>query len=106
PTKLIQQVLQPLISARLVTEIVSSTDHAFTPARPLDDINAHHILRAMRVGQGQETATREEPVRAEVLGEFARIEEAEREAACRVSLAALVQRAQKQIADGGSGQKK
>jgi len=106
PTKLVQQVLQPLISSRLVTEIVSVTDHAFTPARPLEDINAHHILRAMRVGQGQETATRDEPVRAEVLGEFARIEEAEREAASRITLTTLVQRACKQIEDERSKEKK
>ena len=99
PTKLVQQVLQPLIAARLITEIVGATGHAFTPARPLEDINAHHVLRAMRVGQGQETATRDEPVRTEVLGEFARIEEAERAAASRITLASLVQRACKQIED-------
>jgi len=106
PTKLVQQVLQPLISSRLVTEIAGLNDHAFTPARPLDAINAHHILRAMRVGQGQETATRDEPVRAEVLGEFARIEEAEREAASRITLMVLVERAHKQIENAGAKEKK
>jgi membrane protein len=97
PTKLVQQVLQPLISARIVTEITGA-DNAFVPARPLTDINAHHILRAMRT-QGQETATRDEPVRAEVLGEFARIEEAERDVASRITVCDLVNRAQKQIED-------
>jgi membrane protein len=95
PSKLAQQILQPLLAARIVTEIAGA-EPAFTPARPLDDINAHHILRAMRT-QGQETATRDEPVRAEVLGEFAKIEEAERDAASQISLTALVNRAQKQI---------
>jgi membrane protein len=101
PAKLAQQTLQPLLAARLVTEI-AGPETAYVPARPLDGINAHHILHAVRVGQGQETATRNEPVRAEVLGEFAKIEEAERDAAERVTLLALVQRAQKQIAAGGT----
>lgn len=96
PTRLAQQVLQPLLAAHLVTEI-SGTDNAYLPARPLEDITAHHILRAMRSGNGEETATRDEPVRAEVLGEFARIEAAERETASRISLLNLVNRAQKQI---------
>jgi len=39
-------------------------------------------------------ATRDEPTRIEVFGEFARIQEAERQAADSVSLLALVNRAQ------------
>jgi membrane protein len=96
PTRLAQQVLQPLLTAHLVTEI-SGADNAYSPARPLEDITAHHILRAIRAGNGEEMATRDEPVRAEVLGEFARIEAAERETASRISLLQLVNRAQKQI---------
>ena len=98
PTKLAQQVLQPLLAARLVTEI-AGTEPAYLPARPLDAINAHHVLRAVRAGSGQDIATRDEPARAEVLGEFAKIEEAERSAASSVTLLALVNRAQKQIGD-------
>jgi membrane protein len=98
PTKLVQQVLQPLLAARLVTEIVGA-EPAYLPARPLDSINAHHILRAVRAGSGQDVATRDEPSRAEVLGEFAKIEEAERAAASSVTLLALVNRSQKQIGD-------
>jgi membrane protein len=98
PTKLVQQVLQPLLAARLVTEIVGA-EPAYLPARPLDAINAHHVLRAVRAGSGQDVATRDEPSRAEVLGEFAKIEEAERAAASSVTLLALVNRAQKQIGD-------
>ena len=52
-------------------------------------------LQAMRASQGQELATRDEPVRAEVLGEFCRIQEAERQAAASVSMLALVNRADK-----------
>jgi membrane protein len=101
PTKLVQQVLQPLIAARLVTE-VAGAEPAYLPARPLDAINAHHVLRAIRAGSGQDIATRDEPARVEVLGEFAKIEEAERAAASSVTLLALVNRAQKQIEDSGA----
>jgi membrane protein len=98
PTRLAQQVLQPLLAARLVTEI-AGTEPAFLPARPLEAITAHHVLRAIRAGSGQDIATRDEPARTEVLGEFAKIEEAERAAASSVTLLSLVSRAQKQIAD-------
>jgi membrane protein len=101
PTKLVQQVLQPLLAARLVTEIVGA-EPAYLPARPLDAINAHHVLRAIRAGTGQDIATRDEPSRAEVLGEFAKIEEAERAAASSVTLLALVNRSQKQIGDAAA----
>jgi membrane protein len=92
PTRLAQQVLQTLLTARLVTEI-AGTEAAYAPARPLEAINAHHILHALRAGGGQELLLREEPVRAEVYGEFARIEEAERQAAAAVSMLDLVNRA-------------
>jgi membrane protein len=91
PTRLGQQVLQTLLAARLVTE-VAGAESAYAPARPLDAINAHHVLHAMRAGFGQELSLRDEPVLAEVYGEFARIEEAERQAASAVTLLALVNR--------------
>ena len=47
----------------------------------------------MRATQGQELVTRDEPSRAEVYGEFARIQEAERVAASSVDILALVNRA-------------
>jgi hypothetical protein len=46
----------------------------------------------MRAGQGQELATRDEPARAEVYGEFQRILEAERKAASSVTVLDMVQR--------------
>jgi len=64
----------------------------------LDAINTHHILLAMRAAQGQELDTRDEPVRVEVLGEFARIQAAEEAAASRVTMLALVNRAQARLA--------
>jgi len=91
PTRLGQQVLQTLVAARLVTE-VTGAEPAYSPARPLDAINAHHVLYAMRADFGQALPSHDEPARAEVYGEFARIEEAERQAASAVTLLALVNR--------------
>jgi membrane protein len=96
PSRLAQQVLQTLLAARLVTEI-AGTEAAYAPARPLDSMNAHHILHAMRAGGGQELPSQNEPARAEVYGEFARIEEAERQAAASVTMLALVNRAQARL---------
>jgi membrane protein len=96
PTKLAQQVLQPLLAAHIVIE-VGGTATAYTPARPLDAITAHHVLHAMRTGGGQELPLRDGPVRAEVLGEFARIEEAEQLAASSITMLALVNRAQTKL---------
>jgi membrane protein len=94
PTRLAQQVLQPLLAARLVSE-TAGAEPAYAPARPLEAINAYHILRALRAaGSGQELFLSDEPVRAEVYGEFARIEEAEHQAAASVTILALVNRAQ------------
>ena len=92
PSRLVQQVLQTLLAAHLVVE-VAGVEAAFTPARPLEKINCHHILLAMRATLGQELVTRDEPSRAEVYGEFARIQEAERVAASSVDMLALVNRA-------------
>jgi membrane protein len=96
PSRLVQQVLQTLVAARLVVP-VSGTQHAYAPGRPLDAMNCHHVLLAMRATVGQELLTRDEPVRAEVFGEFARIQAAEKEAAASVSMLALVNRAQARL---------
>ncbi len=105
PTRLVQQIMQTLSAARLVTE-AAGTDPAYLPARPLEHINCHDILLALRASQGQELATRDEPSRKEVYGEFHRIEEAERQAAASVTMLALVNRAesQRQLTEGqGAG---
>jgi membrane protein len=96
PTRLAQQVLQTLLAARLVVE-TNGGEHAYAPARPLEAINAHHILLAMRAAGGQELLSRDEPVRAEIFGEFARIEEAEKQAASAITMLALVNRAQARL---------
>jgi len=96
PSKLVQQVMRTLLAAHLVVE-VSGAEAGYSPARPLETINCHHILVAMRATHGQEPATRDEPVRIEVLGEFARIQAAEEHAAAAVSMLALVNRAQARL---------
>jgi DNA-binding IscR family transcriptional regulator len=92
PSRLIERVLGTLVLARLVVE-VSAEQPAYAPARPLEAINCHHILLAMRALQGQELVTRDEPVREEVYGEFARIQAAEKAAASSVTMQDLVNRA-------------
>jgi membrane protein len=96
PSRLVQQVLQTLLAAHLVAE-VAGAEAAYIPARPLENINAHHVLMAMRATQGQELVTRDEPVREEVYGEFARIQEAERRVASGISILTLVNRAQARL---------
>jgi membrane protein len=96
PTRLAQQVLHTLLAAQLVTE-TAGAESAYAPARPLEAINAHHILQAMRTGSGQDLPSHDEPVRAEVYGEFARIEEAERQAAESVTMLTLVNHAQARL---------
>jgi membrane protein len=93
PTKLVQKVLQSLLDAKIVTEIAGNT--AFTPARPLDAITAHDILQALRTCCGQSPVLPNTPVSTEVLEEFQKIEDAERDAATPVTLLTLVQRSQK-----------
>jgi membrane protein len=91
PSRLTQSVLRTLTATRLLTE-VAGTEAAFVPGRPLDAINAHDILLAMRTGTGQELPMCQSPEIAEIYGEFARIEQAERAAASSISLLALASR--------------
>jgi YihY family inner membrane protein len=93
PSRLLMQILQTLAAARLVAEVAGERA-AFLPARPIEGITCYDILLALRATQGQELVTRDEPCRAEVLGEFTRIQDAEREAAASVSMLALVHRAE------------
>ncbi len=98
PTRLIQQIMQSLTGAKLVVE-ASGSEASYVPARPLEQISVHDILKAMRATSGHELSTSDEPGRNEVYGEFTRIEEAERAAASSVTLLALAHRTQaRQIA--------
>src|SRR5258708_26172219 len=80
PSRLVRQIMQTLAGARLVVE-VAGPETAYLPARLMETITCHDILQALRATQGQELATRDEPTRNEVYGEFQRIQEAERRVA-------------------------
>ena len=97
PSRLVQQVMQTLLVARLVVE-TGGSEPGYAPARPLESITAHDVLHALRTGAGQELPMRDGPVRAEVYGEFARIEKAECDAAVAVTMLALVNRADAKLA--------
>jgi len=89
PSRLVQQVLRTLLGAQLVIE-VSGAEAAYAPARPLQSINAWQILQAMRTSGGQSITCDDEKARRGVFGEFARIEDAERDAASSVTLITLL----------------
>jgi membrane protein len=93
PSRLIQQIMQTLGAARLVVE-TADPENGYLPSRPIETITCHDLLLALRATQGQELTTRDEPARAEVYGEFHRIQEAERQAATSVTMLALATRAQ------------
>jgi membrane protein len=97
PTRLIQQITQTLLASQLVVEITGG-EPAYAPSRPLDKINCHDILLAMRAGQGEELATRDEPARAEVVGEFERILAAEKQAASSVTILGMITRGEQKPA--------
>jgi membrane protein len=97
PSRLIQEIMEPLMASHLVLPI-STREAAYAPGRPLENITCHDILLALRSGQGQELATRDEPARAEVYGEFERIVEAERKAASCVTVLAMVNRTEAELA--------
>ena len=96
PSRLVRQIMQTLTAARLVVE-VAGPETAYLPARLMETITCHDILQALRATQGQELATRDEPTRNEVYGEFQRIQEAERRVAGAVTMLALAHRAQAQV---------
>lgn len=93
PSRLVQQIMETLLAAGLIVE-VAGEETAYSPARALETINCHHILLALRAGQGQEIETRDDPARAEVFGEYEKIVEAEQATASRVTVLTMVNRAE------------
>jgi membrane protein len=102
PTRLVQQVMQILATARLVVE-TAGDGPAYLPARPLESITCHDVLQALRATHGQELATQDEPLSNELYGEFNRIEDAERQASSAVTVLALAHRAQTKQIGGSKG---
>jgi membrane protein len=97
PTRLASQISRPLIDAKLLVEVLDD-ETGYAPARPLDQITAHDILQALRVGKGQELETCDDGARGPVRGKFDRIYEAEREIAGAVTLESLVREASEKTA--------
>jgi membrane protein len=95
-SRLLAQLLEPLKRSRLVIE-VNGPGPAFSPARPLDQIHCDEILEALRTGQGQTPATRDDAQRAAVEHTFREIRGAGRRVAQNRTLASLVR------TDPGSG---
>lgn len=88
PSRLVSQLVQPLLHARLIIEVADS-EIAYTPARPLDQITAYDIITALRSGRGMELETRDDGVRQRVREKFDSIYETERETARGVTLESL-----------------
>ena len=96
PTRLVSQVVRPLLQAKLLVEVLDR-EIGFAPAKPLDKITAHCVLEALRVGRGLELETSDDGARGHVRGQFDRICEAERDTARALTLEDLAKEA-------GSGQ--
>jgi len=94
-SRLISQIIQPLLQCKLVVE-VATPETAYCPARPLASISYEDILQTLRVGKGQEPATRAEPARDLVRGAFNAIQEAEQNMAKALTVQGMVERAEAQ----------
>lgn len=92
PSRLASQLLAILVNAQLLVE-VSNGETAYTLARPAAQINCQDILQALRTNPGQALATRDEPTRTRLLGEFEKIQQAERVAAAALTLESLISEA-------------
>ncbi len=89
PSRLVSQLLTILVNAQMLVE-VANNETAYTLARPPAQINCQDILQALRTNPGQELPTREDPSRARLLGQFEKIQQAERSAAKALSLESLL----------------
>jgi membrane protein len=90
-TRLLSQLLQSLLKARLLVE-VADREPGFVPARPPEQITAHEIMRALRAAQGFVPDTRKDHLRDSVRHEYERICQAEQTAGSAVSLRDLAGR--------------
>ena len=101
-SRIISRIIDPLVQTKLMMEVSAcgeperpmavSQEHAYAPARPLDQISFGDILLALRTGTGEQIATKDDAGRLLVQTQFARIEDAEARAGSAVTLAALVQK--------------
>lgn len=91
PLRLVSQMLGVLAENHLIAEL-SGEQCGYSPARPLEKITLDDVLRALRVGRGQELETNPDPARSLLRTEFDLIVQAEEKAAASVNLAELIQR--------------
>ncbi|MDB6031297.1 MAG: Ribonuclease [Verrucomicrobiales bacterium] len=89
PTRLVGRIVQPLIEAQLAVEI-GGKEVAYAPARPIETITCEDVIEVLRIKNGRDLATKDEPARSIVCAEFDRIRAAERHAAESVTLKELV----------------
>ncbi len=95
PSRLISQILQPLIEAKLVNEVANG-ETCYSPARPIDKITCADILDALRCGNGHGIETKEDATRALVMADFEAIRKAELTRAGSITMADLVKHAESQ----------
>jgi membrane protein len=98
PPRLTQEILGTLMGARLITE-VNGNDPGYVPARPIDSISCHDVLLALRASPGGDLDTEDGALYRQILGEFQRINDAERSAAESVSMLTLAERANLLLTD-------
>ncbi|HET7713180.1 MAG TPA: YhjD/YihY/BrkB family envelope integrity protein, partial [Patescibacteria group bacterium] len=91
PSQLACQVLNSIISAKLLVEVVGD-ETGYAPGRPMDKITVEDVLNAMRVGNGAELATTDDPSRAVVREQYERVVLAEMHAAGSVTMQNMVTR--------------
>ncbi len=91
PPKLTKDLLQGLVAADLVLE-VAGVETGYAPGRPLAQITARDVLRALRAGQGHDLATNADAARPLVKLEFDGILAAEDARAGGVTIEELAHR--------------
>ncbi len=91
PPKLTKDLLQGLVAADLVVE-VAGVETGYAPGRPLAQITARDVLRALRAGQGHDLATNPDAARTLVKLEFDGILAAEHARAGGVAIEDLARR--------------
>jgi len=92
PTRLVSQIVGPLLKAKLLVAVLDR-EMGYAPSRPLDQITAHDVLQALRVGQGLELETSDDATGRHVRGKFDRVCEVERETASALTLDMLAREA-------------
>jgi len=95
PTRLVHQIAHNLVLGGLLVEVsaAGALEVAYDPARPLEKITCYDILNVMRAGQGNELATREEPMRDAIRAQFDRIHNTEKEISGSITVLDLATKA-------------